>query len=194
MSCVHFGKIREFHNEKRLKDKDCKVGHMELFILRHGIAVERGTVGYERDSSRPLTPKGERKMYGIARGMQTLELSFDRILSSPYERAKRTAEIVAEVLKIQKALVFTDELAVGGNEVGLIEEINNQHTTLQNILLVGHEPYLSGLISLLVTGDRRLSVTLKKGALCKLNVGTLTPGQCATLEWLIAPKVMTRIQ
>ena len=75
---------------------------MKLYILRHGIAVEPGTPGYETDADRPLTSEGERKMRQIAGAMEALELSFDLILSSPYLRARQTAEIVAEVLTARK--------------------------------------------------------------------------------------------
>src|ERR1035438_4666613 len=72
---------------------------MNLFILRHGIAVEPGTHGYEKDADRPLTPEGERKLLQIAEAMEALDLTFDLILSSPYLRARQTAEIVAEALR-----------------------------------------------------------------------------------------------
>ena len=72
---------------------------MKLSLLRHGIAVEPGTPGYEDDSARPLTAKGERRMRRIAEGMATLGLSYDLLLSSPYLRARQTAEFVAQVLK-----------------------------------------------------------------------------------------------
>jgi phosphohistidine phosphatase len=59
-----------------------------------------------------------------------------------------------------------------------------------NVLLVGHEPGLSQLISLLVAGEAGVSILLKKGSLCKLSVESLKPGRCATLEWLLTPKQM----
>ena len=68
---------------------------MELYILRHAIAVERGSPGFEEDSTRPLTPAGEGKMRQIAKGMRALSVDPDLILSSPYVRARQTAEIVA---------------------------------------------------------------------------------------------------
>ena len=71
---------------------------MNIFILRHGIAVEQGTKGFERDADRPLTAKGKRQLRKSAAAMGRMKLRFDLILSSPYERAKRTAEIVAEEL------------------------------------------------------------------------------------------------
>ena len=61
---------------------------------------------------------------------------------------------------------------------------------LDSILLVGHEPYLSGLVSLLAAGHEGFCVVLKKGGLCKLATESLKLGRCAALEWLLTPKQM----
>ena len=58
------------------------------------------------------------------------------------------------------------------------------------VLLVGHEPDLSGLISLLVAGDTASAVVMKKGGLCKLSTESLKHGRCAALAWLLTPKQM----
>ena len=166
---------------------------MELYILRHAIAVDRGTPGFERDDRRPLTEKGEEKMHGIARGMKSLGLSFDIILSSPFERAKHTAEIVAETFDCKKSMTLTDLLATDGDMMEFVEYVNRHYAKLQSILVVGHEPYLSGMISLLVSGSEAMSVVMKKGGLCKLSMSfPLRPGG-ATLEWLLPPKALTRL-
>ncbi|MBM2840634.1 MAG: phosphohistidine phosphatase SixA [Bacteroidetes bacterium] len=167
---------------------------MDLYVLRHAIAVERGTPGYEDDSQRPLTGKGAKRMRLVAEGMLGLELSFDVILSSPFLRAKQTAEIVAEVFGVPKKLKSSKHLEVGGDPEALIDEINDKYGSRSSILLVGHEPYLSGLISMLISGNEDVPITMKKGGLCKLTVSALRYGQCATLEWLLAPRQMTQIQ
>lgn len=163
---------------------------MNLYLLRHGLAVEPGTSDYPKDSERPLTPKGERKLWKIAEAMQNLELSFDWILSSPYVRARRTAEIVAEALELRKKLEITETLTPAGSTKKLIEMIGHRHPKPQDVLLVGHEPFLSQLISLLVSGNDELGVTMKKGGLCNLSAELVEPGRCATLEWLLTPKQM----
>jgi len=162
---------------------------MNLFILRHGIAVEHGAAGYENDDERPLTSKGERKVWMIAEAMKALEISFDLALSSPLVRARETAEIVAEALKCKKRLELTDTLEPQESAKPLIEYLNDQGA-VDDVLLVGHEPFLSRLISLLISGNPRASVLLKKGGFCKLSTGELKHGQCATLEWLLTPKQM----
>jgi phosphohistidine phosphatase len=87
---------------------------MELFLLRHGPAVERGTRGFDDDSMRPLTPKGRRQLRKTATAMQKLELHFDLILSSPLVRTRQTAEIVAAGLNLKQRLKFSNALAPGG--------------------------------------------------------------------------------
>jgi len=163
---------------------------MELYILRHAIAVDRGTPGYDDDSQRPLTSEGRKKMRCIAKGMKALELKFDLILSSPYVRAKETAEIAAQVLQAQRKLKFSDDLAVDGDPRVLIKSLERSP---KRVLLVGHEPYLSDLASLLISGANSANLKLKKGGLCKLTADRLTFGLCAELEWLLTPRQLVRL-
>jgi phosphohistidine phosphatase len=163
---------------------------MNLYLLRHGIAVERDAPGYAKDADRPLTPEGERKLEQIARAMQALDLTFDLILSSPYVRARQTAEIIAKALGVRKKLEFAASLACGGDTKELVDYLKRLQPLPESIMLVGHEPYLSGLISLLVGGTGGCCVVLKKGGLCKLSTESLKHGRCATLMWLLTPKQM----
>ena len=123
--------------------------------------------------------------------MAKLELSFDLILSSPFVRARQTAEIVAGELGLKKRVEFYDGLVPGGNPKVLIHALNELKPAPENVLLVGHEPYLSRLISLLVSGGAdEAAIEMKKGGLCKLEVGELCHGQCARLTWLLTPAQM----
>src|ERR1039458_5675990 len=127
---------------------------MNLYLLRHGIAAEPGVTGFEPDSERPLTAKGKNRLRTTAKAMVELDLSFDLILSSPFLRAKQTAEIIAESLKLKKQLRFSDVLTPDGNPKALIRQLNELKPVPENILLVGHEPYLSQLIALLTAGGQ----------------------------------------
>jgi phosphohistidine phosphatase len=163
---------------------------MELFLLRHGPAVERGTRGFEDDSTRPLTPKGRRQLRKTTAALKKLEADFDLILSSPLVRAKQTAEIVAAGLKLKKRLKFASALAPGGDADILMRQLEREKPGPKRILLVGHEPDLSQLASLLVAGGPQLQLDFKKGGLCKLEADKLHAGKCATLAWLLTPKQM----
>src|SRR5262245_29578427 len=159
-----------------------------IYVLRHGIAVERGTKGYPLDSQRPLTPEGRKKVRRIAKTLRRLGVSIDLILSSPYVRARQTAEIVAKVLGSGKRLKFSEHLMAEGDAEDLIGQLSRLYYSAASVMLVGHEPYLSQLISVLLTGKPDLAMTLKKGGLCKLVAQRLAYTRCATLEWLLAPR------
>jgi phosphohistidine phosphatase len=163
---------------------------MNIFILRHGIAVERGTKGFENDSERPLTSKGKRQLRKSTEAMKRMKLRYDLILSSPYKRAKQTAEIVAEELKLKKRLKFSDTLKSENDPETMIGEIAGLKPAPKNVLLVGHEPYLSHLISRLVSGNGNMAMDFKKGGLCKLEVENLAGAARAQLVWLLTPKLM----
>lgn len=139
------------------------------------------------DSERPLTEKGTKKMRQIAKKLKKIGISFDVVLSSPFRRAKETAEIVAKEFHCEGALKFSRHMKVGGDPVALIDELKKDYGKSESILLVGHEPYLSGLISTLISGEDNIPIALRKGGICKLSVGSLRYGRCATLEWLMAP-------
>ena len=163
---------------------------MEIYLLRHGMAVERGTRGFEDDFARPLTAKGRRQLRKTAVALKRLRGRFDLILASPLIRAKQTAEIVAAELKLKKRLKFSNALAPGGVASILLRQLGRVKPAPKRILLVGHEPDLSRLISVLVTGSLQLQLDLKKGGLCKLEAETLRAGPCAALVWLLTPKLM----
>lgn len=165
---------------------------MNIYLLRHGIAVERGTRGFENDADRPLTLKGEERMKSIALAMREMELEFDLILTSPYVRARHTAEIVADEFKARTILQNSEHLACDGDSKKLVTELTRLR--LENVLLSGHEPNLSGLISMLVFGDTSGSFLMKKGGFCKLSTESLKFGRCATLEWLLTPKQMLMME
>jgi len=105
-------------------------------------------------------------------------------------RARQTAEIVAEALGLRKKLETTETLTPAGSTNKLIQAIEHREPTPEEVLLVGHEPYLSQLISLLVSGNNELAIAMKKGSLCKLSAEALEHDRCATLEWLLTPKQM----
>jgi phosphohistidine phosphatase len=167
---------------------------MDIYILRHAIAEERDNDKFPDDAQRPLTTKGAKRMRRIAEGMLALELSFDVIYTSPFLRARQTAEIVADVFNGKRKLRETDTLATDGGAEELIDLIISARGEFESVLLVGHEPYLSDLISMLLVGDGSLPLTMKKGGICKLSIGTLKYGKCASFEWLLPPAISTRIE
>ena len=165
---------------------------MNLFFLRHGKAEPRSPK-WRPDSKRPLTREGESRMAEVARGIQVLGLSFDLILTSPYVRALRTAEILAEVYGAKK-LFETSNLVFEADPKNIVDEINDNFASVEQIALVGHEPFMSRLISTLISGQgAAAAIDLKKAGLCKLSVQKLAFGKCACLNWLLTARQLARL-
>jgi phosphohistidine phosphatase len=145
---------------------------MDLYILRHGIAEERSS-HHKNDGDRQLTKQGRVQIEQLAKEMH---LSFDLVLSSPLARAVQTAQAFG------CKPIETENLGADMDPRELIDELNASRKN--SILLVGHQPHLSALISVLVCGNEGCSFALKRGGFCKLIVDKLMYGQCATLELL----------
>ena len=129
----------------------------------------------------------------IAEAMDELGCSFDLVVSSPYTRARQTAEIVAKKLKASKELEFSDALTPHAGPREIVDFLNRRKPSPDSVLLVGHEPQLSSLISLLISGDADVDVVLKKGGLARLSLQSLKQGRCAALKWLLTARQMARI-
>ena len=161
---------------------------MNLYILRHAIAVPRGTPRF-KDENRPLTKDGARKMKAVAEGMRGLKLKFDRIVTSPWLRARQTADIVAKTfhqeVEIWKSLIPSEDPR---QLIAALRKSNDE-----DLLLVGHEPHLSQFISVLISGGPGTQIEFKKGGLCKVRSDDLIYGQCATLQWLLAPSQLRKL-
>src|SRR5690349_2003311 len=165
---------------------------MNLYIVRHAIAVQRGTPGYEDDSQRPLTDEGRKKMKKIVKGLHQLDLKLNVILSSPYVRARDTAKILADEFGMEKQLSFSDNLTPPGNFEDLIEEIHKKYD-VENVALVGHEPMLSQFVSWLIVGNEQAKITLKKGGVCCLSAQDLYQDHQAALGWLLTPALLVKL-
>lgn len=162
---------------------------MDLYLLRHGVAVRRGTPGYANDRNRPLTPEGRRRLASIAAGMRRLGLEFDAIFSSPYVRARETAEVVARGLGMERHVTTSPLLAPDADRSRLWSEIETMlKRASARVLLVGHEPDLSRLASSLVFGDDGGYIKLRKGGLIKLTVDAWQRGRRAQLEFCLTPE------
>ena len=158
---------------------------MDLYILRHGKAEPYGQ-GFSSDHLRPLTSKGRKRTKRSVNGMKAADVNVDLIVSSPILRARQTAEIVHKGLGLVEPIEFSDTLA-SGSVTGIVSAVE-AHSSLNGVMLVGHEPTLSELISTMASGTYQTALNLKPGGLCKLNVTAIRLGQCATIEWFVTPK------
>ena len=157
----------------------------EVYLLRHGIAVPSGTRDFA-DDERPLTPKGEKQMRKIARRLRRLDLRLDRIVTSPLPRALKTAEIVAEALGMSDRLKTADALRAERDAASIRDWL--QTRTEPRLMLVGHNPSLTNLISVLITdGHHPLVCDLRKGGIAALSN---PDDRGLRLDWLATPRLL----
>ena len=131
-------------------------------------------------------PEGEELMGDVAAGIKRLKLDFDLVLSSPYVRAAKTAEIFHDAVDCGK-LLMTKSLVSEADPLEVVHEIQDKYSKYESIVLVGHEPHMSHLMSILLSGEQGMSIDLKKSGFAKLCIDDLTPGKCACLKWMMTP-------
>jgi phosphohistidine phosphatase len=165
-------------------------GPYELYLIRHGIAEERGTA-WPDDSKRPLSEDGMDRLRKEARGLARLGVAVDVMLTSPLVRTRQTAEIVAAALDPRPSIVNADALAPGGTFQAVVAELE-KHAKKSRIALVGHEPSIGELAARLI-GSRH-AIEFKKGAVCRIDVEALPPDGPGTLRLFLTPKVLRGVK
>jgi phosphohistidine phosphatase len=170
---------------------------MILYILRHGIAEDEAPKGDDR--ARRLTPRGRTRMRAAAAGMRALGLRFDVILTSPLVRAVETAAILADVYAGKPAPQELPALATGTSPAETVRALR-PFARHEHVVIVGHEPGLSGIASLLLTGSATAaSIELKKGGLIAVDTGQLLRAAGgaragAALLWHLTPRQLRRMR
>jgi len=142
---------------------------MHLFVIRHALA-EDAAPG-QNDASRELTDDGIRKLRQVVKGMRALDLSFDRVLTSPWTRAVQTAERLTSICDSEP---IATELLCQRPCAELLAMIAERN---EDTAVVGHEPWLGELVAWLAFGDTRHgeALELKKGGVVWLE-GSAVPG------------------
>lgn len=179
--------------EKDTNDKhEVRQTGYEFYIMRHGIAVTRGSAGFSDDTKRPLTPEGKQKMRQIAEGLTRLGFDVDWIVTSPLVRAVETAEIVAKALASNVPVDFSDALRPGGSAEALISHLA-KHRNRKRVLVVGHEPDLSEMAARLVGAGRHANFAFKKGGCCLITFDEFPPKSPGRLVWWLAPRLLRKL-
>jgi phosphohistidine phosphatase len=166
---------------------------MILYVLRHGEAEEKGPKWASHDHDRPLTKEGIQKFERAVKGLKRLEMQFDRVLSSPFVRARQTAEILVRGFGMEQKLELTEHLTPTGEPRELTAQLRKVGKKYPAVVLVGHEPYLSGLIGQMISGSPGCAITLKKGGICKLEAERPDYSHCAALKWLLTQRQLRAI-
>ncbi|OFW01440.1 MAG: hypothetical protein A3I61_14845 [Acidobacteria bacterium RIFCSPLOWO2_02_FULL_68_18] len=162
---------------------------VELYLVRHAIAAERGDE-WPDDDQRPLTARGIARFREAVDGLRALGVDVDEIFTSPLVRAHQTAEVLAAGLPGRPAIRVLDALAPGRAPVSVLPQLSRA-APRRRIALVGHAPGLGELAAHLIGAGRALP--FKKGGVCRVDVESLTPGRPGALIWFVPPRLLRRL-
>ena len=149
---------------------------MQLYFLRHGEADWPGWT--KPDDERPLTDFGKKEVRQLAKFLNRLKVKPDLIVTSPLPRALQTAEVAAEQLKTK---LRQDEALEPGFGIGELRTVLKRHRS-KVLMLVGHEPDFSSLISALTGASLKVS----KAGVALVDIDP--EAQEGRLLWLFPPK------
>jgi phosphohistidine phosphatase len=162
---------------------------MKLYLLRHGIAVDRIGGAIRSDFDRPLTDEGRKELYVVGEALKRLNARLEVVISSPLLRARQTGEIIAEVYGLDKPLEITEALAPGGASSD-VYKVLRKYSSANEVVLVGHEPDIGRLAATLLWAGTEFDMPFKKAGVCRIDVSDVPPSYPGRLKWFVTPKVM----
>jgi phosphohistidine phosphatase len=153
---------------------------VKLFLVQHAKAASKDV-----DPERPLTEAGKRDIQEVSGFIKRLNLSVDCLWHSGKQRAEQTAEALGKVIEVRKETIARDGLSPNDNVTAIRNEIISGR---QDIMIVGHQPFVSKLASLLLTGSELSgTVAFKQGSIVCLNCYQENQWQ---LDWMIIPDLL----
>ena len=162
---------------------------MDLYIVRHGIAIDREDPKCPPDPERYLTEDGIKKTRQVAKGVAALGITPDLLISSPYVRAMQTAEIFAALSYPKQKIRKTDSLLPGAEPTLFFRELaKDKHSS--TVFCFGHAPQLDELIAAAFASKHPLTA-LKKSGVAGIRLKRISPPSAEFL-WLATPKLLRR--
>ena len=164
---------------------------MQLYIVRHGIAIDREDPKCPPDSERFLTGEGIEKAKEVAKGLAKVADTPDLMLTSPYVRAAQTAEIFAAAFDYPKNKIRqTESLLPGAEALQLFRELAKDKDQ-SSVFIFGHAPHLDEILATAV-GSKHHITALKKSGVALVELKRLVPPS-GELVLLATPKLLRKV-
>jgi phosphohistidine phosphatase len=164
---------------------------MQLYVVRHGIAIDREDPKCPPDPERYLTEEGVEKTKQVAKGMAALGITGDLFLTSPYVRATQTAEIFASAFDYAKQRIRRTDLLLPGAEPSLLFRELAKDKQASSVFLFGHAPQLDDVVATAL-GSKKHVTGLKKAGVALVELKRVSP-PIGVLVWLAIPKLLRRV-
>jgi len=163
---------------------------MRLYIVRHGIAIDREDPKCPPEAERYLTEEGVEKTKQVAKGLVALGVAGDLLITSPYVRAVQTAEIFADALDYSRQRIRRNEILLPGSEPTLLFRELAREKQASSIFVFGHAPHLDGSIATAL-GSKKHLTSMKKSGVALIELKRISP-PAGVLVWLATPKMLRR--
>jgi phosphohistidine phosphatase len=160
---------------------------MQLYIVRHGIAIDREDPQCPAEAERYLTEEGIEKTKQVAKAISALRLQVDLMVSSPYMRAMQTAEIFASAFEYSKQKITKTDALLPGAEPSLFFRELAKEKQAATVFCFGHAPNVDELVAAAV-GAKHQITAMTKAAVASLELKRISP-PAGQLIWLLTPKL-----
>lgn len=161
----------------------------EIFILRHAHAEDINQCLSKNDFDRKLIEEGIEKTKKLSSFIKKIKEEVNIVLSSPYIRAKETAEIFMTNLGTNTELKTVDFLSCGTSSKDIVKGLI-PYSSFKKILLVGHAPDLEFFLGKLIGAER---IKLKKTSMAKVILSNSIE-LSGELVWLVTSKIVAKIK
>lgn len=163
---------------------------MLVLIVRHAQAGEHDAKQYPDDTLRPLTRKGREIHAEVSRLLRKRKLIPDAIYTSPWKRAMQTAQVMARELGGKSLKPKPVPSLADAPDLDAIQQDLAGAEGLKVVALVGHEPWLSSLASMLLTGEpHRISIDFPKSGVIGIETDAIQAG-AGMLRFFLRPKLV----
>ena len=165
---------------------------MQLYIVRHGIAIDREDPECPPEAERYLTEEGVERSRQVAKGVVALGAHADLMISSPLVRAMQTAAIFAKALDYPEHKIrHTESLLPGAEPAALLRELAREKNA-SSVFCFGHAPHVDALLAA-TAGAQRHITAMKKAGVAFVELKRVSPPN-GQLVWLVIPKFFRRIK
>jgi phosphohistidine phosphatase len=157
-----------------------------LLLMRHAKSSwdAEGLADFER----PLNARGLRDAPLVGGHLRARKFRPDLILSSPAERARKTAALVAEAAGFEAARLRHDERIYEASAARLVEVVSQIEEDAESVMLVGHNPGMEQLLQLLTGETRRMTTAAVALVTLDIEKWGKAREQAGRLEWHVRPK------
>jgi phosphohistidine phosphatase len=163
---------------------------MQLYIVRHGIAIDREDPKSPPEAERYLTQEGIEKTTLVAKSIAALGISSDLLVSSPYVRAMQTAEIFASALDYAQQKIGKSEALLPGAEPGAFFRELARQKEASTVFCFGHAPHVDELVAAAM-GVKHHITEMKKAGVALVELKRISPPS-GQLVWLVTPKLVRK--